>query len=60
MKQMKERQLTGLKRGDKVPFRPNVSNEEPTTQCKELAKIAGTCGCSPHVVSFGRYPKILG
>lgn len=45
---------------DKVPFRPNVSNEEPTTQCKELAKIAGTCGCSPHVVSFGRYPKILG
>ena len=20
----------------------------------------GTCGCSPHVVSFGRYHKILG
>lgn len=39
VKLMKERQLTGLKRGDKVPFRPNVPNEEHTTQRKELAKI---------------------
>lgn len=39
---MKERQLSGLKKGNKLPLRPNGQNGEPTTQRKEMAKIAGT------------------
>lgn len=40
---MKERQVAGLKTGEKIPFRPNEPNgNEPTTKRKELAKIAGT------------------
>ena len=40
---MKERQVAGLKTGEKIPFRPNEPNgNEPTTKRKELAQIAGT------------------
>ena len=40
--QMKEKQLSGLKKGNVSPLRPNEPNGESTTKRKELAKIAGT------------------
>lgn len=40
--QMKQKQISGLKKGNEAPLRPNEPNGEATTKRKELAKIAGT------------------
>ena len=40
--EMKKRQISGLKKGDELPFRQNGQNGEITSTRKELAKLAKT------------------
>lgn len=40
--QMRVKQLSGLRKGNISPLRPNEPNGEATSKRKELAKIAGT------------------